>query len=184
MRHAILAGDSWQTVTIGDSSAIPGWTRLLGFPATGTRHVHFAGDTVQQRNLLGARIDEAVRAADRRVLLVAEGAACLAAAWWARLTPADYVARVRGALLFAPADARAGFASPAIGLPFPTIVIDEADDAARLAAEWGARLMPPPRHAHRPRAGWGTALQLFGRVTQAVVAHDIRTAERLLGQRE
>jgi predicted alpha/beta hydrolase family esterase len=107
------------------------------------------GRSVARRNLWAAKLDDAVRRADGPVLLVAHGLSCLAIAWWARLSPAFYLAPVCGALFLAPARvaetaAEEGrlFDSPSTLLPFPSIVVDDgaaSDDAVRmLALGWGS----------------------------------------------
>lgn len=102
--------------------------------------------SASRRNLWAAKLDDAVRRADGPVLLVAQGISCLAVAWWARLSPAFYLTAVSGALFLAPArvadiPAEEGrlFDSPSTLLPFPSIVIGDADDAVRtLALGWGS----------------------------------------------
>lgn len=102
-----------------------------------------------------AKLDAAIRAADRRPLLVAHSLGCLAVAWWAQSAGAG--ARVAGAMLVAPpdvdrpdADPRlARFApAPAGPLPFPTLLIASRDDPYAafdrlgvMAGVWGARLV-------------------------------------------
>lgn len=100
-----------------------------------------------RRNLWAVQLDDAVRRSERPVLLVAHGIGCLAVAWWARLSPAFYLASVSGALLIAPAcaagiatDEEKLFDSPGTLLPFPSIVVGDAfDDGMRaLAHGWGS----------------------------------------------
>lgn len=102
------------------------------------------------RNLWAARLDEAVRCADRPVVLAAWGVGCFALAWWARLTPAPYLERVAGALLIAPlgsavvAARGTEFLCPRTLFSFPSVVIEQDDEEARargLAESWGSRLM-------------------------------------------
>jgi predicted alpha/beta hydrolase family esterase len=101
------------------------------------------------RNVWLSRIDQAVGAAGRPVVLVAHGLGCHAVVWWAALLGKAAGRRVRGALLVAPPDpARdprlADFAPvPAAMLPFPSIVAASRDDATagigwsrELAGEW------------------------------------------------
>lgn len=99
------------------------------------------------RNLWAARLDEAVRLADRPVLLVAHGVSCFAVAWWARLSPASYVTKVAGALLVEPlrtavsASPEQRFAGPRTLVPFPTLLVEAASGAADLARDWGSRFV-------------------------------------------
>lgn len=107
----------------------------------------------RHRNLWAARLDEAVRQARDPIMLVAQGDGCLALAWWARLSPRAYTAKVLGALMMAPADPadkrlRAFADCPDTRLPFPSIVMigkDESqadiDHARHLAAGWGSRFL-------------------------------------------
>ncbi|MGW8191422.1 alpha/beta hydrolase [Sphingomonas hankookensis] len=130
------------------------------------------------RNMLGARIDRFVSEADRQVILLAHGAGCRAAAWWARLSPSHYVQRVAGAILVDPmvADGDSRFASPATLLPFRSMTLDSTGRIETLAREWGSEVMPGDSAARG-----GGLLRLIDRLSGAVVAHDVRTAERLVG---
>ena len=166
----------------------PGWKALLDLPRFGDTHVDYAADTDAQRNLWAVRMDEAVLRADKPVLLVASGASCFAAAWWARLSPADYVSRVAGALLFDPLPhgSEAGladrFASPRIALPFPSAIVGgKPKDIARIAAladGWGSGMLDM---ADRPALGsaWQQAAALLNRATARVVERRMRVAEAL-----
>ena len=154
-------------------------SRLSPMPA---RHIPLRADTSADRKLTASHLDRAVLDAGRPVLLVAQGAACLAAAWWTRLSPQSYVSRVTGALMLAPR--RAGerdamFASPASRLPFPSIVVGADDASQQWAVEWGSRLIDGPL------PGVGPALSnrfqsILSHFTRAIVELDIRTAERLM----
>lgn len=128
------------------------------------------------RNLLGARIDRFVGEADREVILLAHGAGCRAAAWWARLSPSHYVQRVAGAILVDPTTDTGvdRFASPATLLPFRSVTVDRSGQIEALAREWGSELLASD-HAVRG----GGLLGLIERLSGAVVAHDVRTAEKL-----
>ncbi len=101
--------------------------------------------TDADRNMLGARIDRFVGDGDAPVILLAHGAGCRAAAWWARLSPAHYVQRVAGAILVDPAveAGRDRFASPSVALPFRSVTVDRHGPAAiaELAREWGSELL-------------------------------------------
>jgi len=128
------------------------------------------------RNLLGARIDRFVGEADRQVILLAHGAGCRAAAWWARLSPTHYVQRVAGAILVDPTtEAGANrFASPTTVLPFRSMTVDRSGQIEALAREWGSELLAPDSAVRG-----GGLLGLIERLSGAVVAHDVRTAEKL-----
>ena len=107
------------------------------------------------RNTWVNRLNLAIRAADRPVVLVAHSLGCLAVAWWAQLERPAADSRVIGALLvappdvdFAPLDERlAAFApTPSQPLPFPSILVGSHNDpylgyrgARRLARAWGSR---------------------------------------------
>lgn len=128
------------------------------------------------RNLLGARIDRFVGEADRQVILLAHGAGCRAAAWWARLSPTHYVQRVAGAILVDPTTESGAdrFASPATVLPFRSVTVDRSGQIEALAREWGSELL-----ASDSAVRGGGLLGLIERLSGAVVAHDVRTAEKL-----
>jgi len=139
-------------------------------------------DPTARRAGLAAQIDTAVTRADRNVMLVGHGVGCLAAAWWARLSPRSYVDRVAGSLMVAPTIATASasrFASPASALPFPSLVIGADDTAQRLAAEWGGRLLDGPLPTARQRPS-GRLYGLVARFTAGIVERDVQAAERLL----
>ncbi|MGN5373725.1 alpha/beta hydrolase [Sphingomonas hankookensis] len=128
------------------------------------------------RNMLGARIDRFVGESEGQVILLAHGAGCRAAAWWARLSPTHYVQRVKGAILVDPEIDVAGdrFASPATRLPFRSMTVDGSGRIEALAREWGSEMMPGDCAARG-----GGLLRLIERMSSAVVAHDVRTAEKL-----
>ncbi len=166
---------------IGDGRT-PLLTRLMqGAAFRDTLHIPVRGDTTAHRNLSAARIDAAIARADRAVLLIAEGAECAAAAWWARLSPASYVSRVAGALMLAPHDRAhaTGFASPRSALPFPSIVVGADDVSQRLADEWGSRLVDGPL-AIGQGAPSGRFQAIIARFTSAIVESDVQSAERLI----
>lgn len=154
----------------------PAWNARLRWPSFGDEHV--ALDHGDRRGIWAAQLDAAVMRADRAVVLVAEGIGCHAASWWARLSPATYVARVAGALLFDPpaegARDREAFASPAIALPFPSLVL--AGDAATpgdAIESWGSRLIDGHRQRHGDLRPWRSAQRLVERVTAKVIERDV-----------
>lgn len=175
-----ISPDLFSVVTMRGGTTRPAWAELFDWNDAGDEDV----DHALSRNLWAARLDEAVVRADRAVLLVAEGASCFATAWWARLTPAHYVEKVAGALMFLPgssaemAGRQRDWESPKLKLPFPSIVVtdDTACDSVRaLGADWGSE-----RIAGRGRliedaaaAPWRHALRAVDRFTSRMVARDI-----------
>ncbi|MEI9850816.1 MAG: alpha/beta hydrolase [Sphingomonas sp.] len=167
---------------------------MFNWPKFGDAHVDYAADTVAQRNLWAARLDEAVLRADKPVLLVASGESCFATAWWARLSPSSYVSRVRGALLFTPLRRNASiesgasrqFASPRVALPFPSAIVSAKPSRGALdrrilalAENWGSGLLEAGADAlDSPDAGaWHQAQSAVMRLTARVVERDIRLVE-------
>jgi predicted alpha/beta hydrolase family esterase len=83
-------------------------------------------------------------------VILAQGVACLAVAWWAQLSPRSYLRNIRGAVLLSPlsygfgqsAIARNVRLSPATKLPFPSIVACDPSPAIEqvlaLADSWGS----------------------------------------------
>ena len=172
--------DLFSVVTMPAGVGRPAWAELFDWRDEGDSHIA-PGAT---RNLWAAKLDEAVTRADKAVLLVAEGASCFAAAWWARLTPAHYTEKVAGALMFRPGEAgelpgrQRDWESPRLKLPFPSIVVtddDDCDSVRALGADWGS-----DRIAGRGRlvedvtaAPWRHALRAVDRFTSRMVARDI-----------
>ena len=86
-------------------------------------------------------------------VVLAQGVACLAVAWWAQLSPRSYIRNIRGAVLLSPlsygfgqsAIARNVRLSPATKLPFPSIVACDPSPAIEqvlaLADSWGSRFV-------------------------------------------
>jgi predicted alpha/beta hydrolase family esterase len=179
---ALETGDLFSIVTTGGRGIRKS---LLDWPRLGATHVDYAADTATQRNLWAVRLDEAVRRADKPVLLVADGESCFAAAWWARLSPASYVARVAGALLFAPQERGdpARFASPRGSLPFPSTIIDGRARLDRrtlaLAEGWGSDLLERGWEAPGDARGWQQAQALLTRLTAQIVERRMRVADAL-----
>ena len=171
----------WSIITIAATdSGAPAWNTRLRWPAEGDDHVVLHdGD---RRSLWAAQLDAAVMRADRTVVLVAEGLGCHAASWWARLSPASYVSRIAGALLFDPPEDGAGerqpFASPATALPFPSLVLSGTDAAATIPAieGWGSRLLRGDRQRHGDLRPWRSAQRLIQRATARVVDRDVERA--------
>lgn len=186
--------DRFAIITVFDADRpAPAWETMFGWPAAGGSAVPLAVRSSTDRNRWAAKLDAAVQAADRAVLLVADGVGCAASAWWARLSPAQDVERVAGALLFAPERevgmaGRLLFAAPQTSLPFPSLVIQpgaERVDLRGAVDEWGSRVVVGAR-PRQPRAGaaaWRQAERLFLRLTSHVVEHDVERAEALIGRR-
>ncbi|WP_404709917.1 RBBP9/YdeN family alpha/beta hydrolase [Sphingomonas sp. MMS24-J13] len=109
------------------------------------------------RNVWISRIDQAVRAAQGPVVVVAHSLGCHAVLWWTRLLGDSVPGNVVGAMLVAPPDVDRDDALPVIRrfapapqaiLPFPAIVVAstddpycEADRTEELAARWGAEFV-------------------------------------------
>jgi predicted alpha/beta hydrolase family esterase len=101
------------------------------------------------------QLDAAMANRSEPAVLLAQGVACLAVAWWAQLSPQSYVRNVRGAVLLAPlsygfgqsAIARNVRLSPGTRLPFPSIVACDPSPAIEqvlaLADSWGSRFVDP-----------------------------------------
>ena len=183
MTVAAMFPESLTLVSLRDDERAPSLSRLFQAPAfRAAHHVEIRAGTSAQRNVTAARIDAVINKADRAVLLVAQGTGCLAAAWWARLSPQSYVSRVAGAVLIAP-DSRMpgsqGFASPRSTLPFPSIVVGADDTSQRLAGEWGSRLVDGPAPIGQ-RETSRRFLSMIARFTSAIVEKDVREAERLM----
>ncbi len=177
-----LDTDRFSIVTVfGTATPAPAWQTMFGWPASGSEAVPLDVRSVADRTRWAAKLDDAVRGADRAVLLVADGLGCAASAWWARLSPGDYVARIAGAILLDPGrgDHAALFDSPQTRLPFPSLVIQPDGAAVGAAVEdWGSRLIingRQRRRADRPVA-WRQAQQLFLRLTGQIVEQDVNRA--------
>ncbi|MGO1304845.1 MAG: alpha/beta hydrolase [Sphingomonas parapaucimobilis] len=162
------------------------WESLFAWPRQGDLQIPFDGGSREARDIWATRLDHAVAHADKAVLLVAEGAACLASIWWARLSPSHYVSRVAGALFFQPPSAdpldRQGgqlFASPEAALPFPSLIVDGASHSPALASICGGRLLAPPRGAPAPTGMWRQAQRLIERFSAGVVEQDMRVLRTL-----
>ncbi|SNT09057.1 RBBP9/YdeN family alpha/beta hydrolase [Sphingopyxis indica] len=108
------------------------------------------------RNSWVRRLNEAIAASDRPVLLAAHSLGCHAVAWWSSLEPSAGDGKVAGALLVAPPAVEYGRRDPRLAafaplvrerLPFPSILAASQDDpyvsfgrAAKMARHWGSRL--------------------------------------------
>jgi predicted alpha/beta hydrolase family esterase len=175
---ALTVPNRFSIITIAAPDATsPAWNARLLWPSQGDQHVTLDGGA--RRSIWAAQLDAAVMRADRAVVLVTEGIGCHAASWWARLSPASYVSRVAGALLFDPpvenAPERDSFASPAIALPFPSLILsgDTSPVGDGAIESWGSRLID----GHRQREGdvrpWRSAQRLVERITAKVIERDV-----------
>lgn len=193
MTLALVSGmPRFDLVTIGNADRLSRLRDLALGQHRVVAHLSADHDSQSARNILGARLDRVVSDAEARVMLIAEGAGCFAAAWWARLTPASYVSRVAGAVFYAPVvDARAAraaashFASPKTRLPFPSLLIDNRDvlDDGRvdaLAIGWGSRPFGMVGEADTP---WRRARRMVTRFTAGIVELDTLRADKLRGTR-
>ncbi|UYY77227.1 alpha/beta hydrolase [Sphingomonas sp. R1] len=164
---------------------------LFGTPLRSDAHVDYSEETPRQRSLWAVKLDSAILHAERPVLLVANGASCFAATWWARLSPRDYIARVAGAVLIDPIEGEGDadhFASPKIRLPFPSLLLSgagpDAGVAARveaLATGWGSAVggLPQLPHARRSGSHWQGARELVLRMTAGIVERRAQAADAL-----
>lgn len=146
-----------------DEDPAPPWMAFLDAPDNEHLCVELRSRRAGIHNRWATRLDQTVGGARGPVLLVTHGASCLAVAWWARLSPACYVAPVAGAIFIAPSDpfgaGAQGRTSPFLGpptlLPFPSIVLGDDPVAIDLARSWGSRVADPASPAPLP-AGTGT----------------------------
>lgn len=140
----------WQTI----------WERTRG----DTHRAELGMWSTPHRNVWVTKLDQAIRAAQAPVILVAHSLGCIAVAWWARLAGQPYAHPVAGALLVAPADvddtdsptSLSGFApAPDMLLPFPSILVGSTDDpwitrdrAHSLAVAWGSHFVDVGAQGH------------------------------------
>lgn len=121
-------------LTISDyADPPPFWVRRLAAIIPSFSHVTLAPEQPGRRNLWAAAFDDHVRLADGPILLLAYGAACHAAQWWAALSPRHYVERIAAAAFVRPTDHGASeeYAAPNTRPAFPVVVVDDAKDDAR-----------------------------------------------------
>ncbi len=174
------------TLPMVDGERTMPWENLFAWPRQGDVQLPFDGASREARDIWATRLDHAVAHADKTVLLVAEGAACLASIWWARLSPSHYVSKVAGALFFQPPAAtaleRSGgqlFASPDGALPFPSLIVDGSVHGSALAQMCGGRLLDAPVAAPPPTGMWRQAQRLIERLSAGVVEQDLRILRTL-----
>jgi len=99
------------------------------------------------------QLDTAMTRSRDPIVLLAQGVACLAVAWWAQLSPRSYLEHIRGAVFLSPLSIGFGQAaiaakarvSPATKLPFPSVVASDPspmiEQVLALADNWGSRFV-------------------------------------------
>jgi predicted alpha/beta hydrolase family esterase len=155
-----------------------------------------------RRNAWVTRLDQAIRAAEAPVVLVAHGLGCLAVAWWAELAGQQWGSPVAGALLVAPPDVERAEAQPAIAgfaptphasLPFPSILVASEDDpccssqrAFDMARLWGSHFVDAGQCGHINTASdigwWAEGRQLLERLIGAAEGPVAQGAGRVAAQ--
>jgi len=100
-----------------------------------------------------AQLDNVFVGRDTPAVILAQGVACLAVAWWAQLSPRSYMTQIRGAIFLSPLSigfgqagiARNVRASPVTRLPFPSIVACDpvlgVEQVLALADSWGSQFV-------------------------------------------
>ena len=142
------------------------------------------------------QLDAAISRRTEPVIIAARGVACLAVAWWAKLSPKIYTRGIEGAIFDAPLQvgfgqahiAAAASVSPAIKLPFPSIVTNAAspviEQVLALADSWGSYFIDTdrtesehPTNRHAPSTGVEERLLRLLDQTRAIWARADRPAE-------
>jgi hypothetical protein len=140
------------------------------------------------------QLDAAISRRTEPVILAARGVACLAVAWWAKLSPKIYTRGIEGAIFEAPLHvgfgqahiAAAASVSPAIKLPFPSIVTNAAspviEQVLALADSWGSLFVDAdreqgehPSNRRAPVTGMEEHLLRLLDQTRAIWARDDRS---------
>ncbi len=140
------------------------WQTLWEETCPDTTRVELGMWNAPHRNAWVTRLDQAIRAAEKPVVLAAHSLGCLAVAWWAELASQPFGWPVAGALLVAPADVdrdaahpdlRAFAPTPRKLLPFPSILVASTDDpwigidrARALADRWGSHFVDAGPQGH------------------------------------
>lgn len=117
-----------------------------------------------QRQAWIAQLERQIAADQRPVVLIAHSLGCVTVAHWAAQASASLLARVRGALLVAPADVEridcpvplSNFAPlPRLRLPFPSVLVGSSNDhaaeasrALQFARQWGSEAVILPNVGH------------------------------------
>lgn len=162
--HAERAEPLILTVPGLDNSGPGHWQTLWEQSRGDCRRVDLGMWDRPHRNTWINKLNLAIRAADRPVVLVAHSLGCLAVAWWAQMEPTEAIGRVAAAMLvappevdFFPLDERLEtFApTPALALPFPSILVASRNDpymglntARLLAKTWGSNFVDAGNLGH------------------------------------
>jgi len=132
-----------------------------------------------------ARLQARLAEGTEPVILIAHSLGCITTVWWSKKF---FSARVKGALLVAPADAELsrrlsfveGFTPiPAEPLPFPTIVVASTDDiymsidrAEHFATVWGSEFVNVGNKGHINASSglgdWKEGKEILTRLTQKI----------------
>ena len=183
MSVAALDSHRLTLIALVPDDAVSVFGRFQELPRFGdVHHIVVKSRTAADRGAVTEHINSAVLASERAVMLLAQGSACAAAAWWARLSPKAFTANVAGALLAAPESAdlyHRSFMVSEIGLPFPSIVVGADDEAQRLGTEWGSRLIDGPLLS-ATTAPTNRLRAIIERFTSAVVNRDVAAAYRMI----
>ena len=155
--HAEQAEPLILTVPGLDNSGPGHWQTLWENSRGDCRRVDLGMWDRPHRNTWINKLNLAIRAADRPVVLVAHSLGCLAVAWWAQMEPTQAIGRVVAAMLVAPPEVdffplderlEAFAPTPALALPFPSILVASRNDpymglntARLLAKSWGSNFV-------------------------------------------
>lgn len=174
-----------------DNSGPDHWQSRWEREIPGSRRVELGMWDNPHRNTWVNKLNHAILAADRPVILVAHSLGCHAVAWWTAYERPAQGHPVAAALLVAPPDVegvgvdeRIRRFAPLVGsrLPFRTTLVASSNDpyatfgqARRMARKWGSRLVDagPLGHinAHSGIGNWPYGLflldQLPGRIAPA-----------------
>lgn len=119
------------------------------------------------------QLDRAVLGRNGPVVILAQGVAALAVAWWAQLSPRTYTEKIAGAVFLSPLHVGFGQAAvarevrgPATRLPFPSIVASDSSPGVEqvliLADAWGSRFVDasaPAGNRQSNRSPIGSAVE-------------------------
>jgi predicted alpha/beta hydrolase family esterase len=130
------------------------WMTAWEHRRTDARRLSLGMWDAPHRNTWVNKLNLAIRRADRPVVLVAQGIACLAVAWWAEYEQADAGDAVTGALLVLPPDIDRPGADPRLArfgacprgpLPFASYLVAGPNESSelrhslsQLARDWNA----------------------------------------------
>lgn len=185
------------------------WQTLWERTRTDTSRAELGLWDQPHRNSWVTRLNAAIEASPKPVILVAHSLGCHAVAWWVALQGQSYGWPVAGTLLVAPPDIERGkegrFATfrnlPDVFLPFPSIVVASRNDhyadfahAAGLARGWGSFFVDAGNCGHinadSDIGEWQFGQRLLDRLIVAAKGRDQpdapverRAAERFLAAR-